>query len=696
MPYGLVPSPMKREHPPREGKAYDGPDAPKQYSRDAFQSGTIRIFARVIEFCDKCVRLTFNGSPVPGGDPFDRERAIFLRVGGLKGGRGGLGTNFPCALNLPPSGPFTFPCDEVVDWNGGLSGAPGQGGDAGNVFVYIVNNPVYAARERQLQAEFTACAPAQCTGVDFAAVYGRSLAALADISGGPPSHMARLRTPSLNRLVSLSERTVFTPEDGTEVPVTALMGRDGSLVVEDIEPEEAIGRVATILTGHDNNPKYDLKAVIEALDGNRTLSSPIAREMLGNLLLQMLVNRQLALIETLPSGLRGQAGHMPQDFLSGLNCGGRRVAGLIDVEFELARRICEFKPYPGEANPLRSYFYRTGGLFRPAEVTSGPNFQAERTIAELQAANKALQDVRQELTILNSHFYEYMNEQRHQRFEDRLAVLNQALEAANAALAVQEDRLAQLFGVGKQAEAGVKAAIAAWSSADYAAFAGSAVQMGQSVVRFFSMLNSADLTAPQREAIKRVEAQITDVEQEFQAFQQESAALKKELLARQMNALADLLRARSNIQAARRTIALDYESLLRGALLLYLSDPYRQEDQLLSSTRAIRDVVANFPNQVLSFLPPRIMVNCQGQPIKPYTALPVDLPVGCALVTAERTTYALVSDSGERLHRFPLLVVAAGSGSYLVSFNWMFSLSGIQKVRTGGAVRGWEILERLP
>jgi hypothetical protein len=70
---------------------------------------------------------------------------------------------------------------------------------------------------------------------------------------------------------------------------------------------------------------------------------------------------------------------------------------------------------------------------------------------------------------------------------------------------------------------------------------------------------------------------------------------------------------------------------------------------------------------------------------------------GCVEIKPAQQTYILRARKG-RFSGLPLLVVAAGEGSFPVSFGWMVHSEEVERVATGASVRGWqyELSQLLP
>ncbi|MEY9401754.1 hypothetical protein ABIF66_002932 [Bradyrhizobium japonicum] len=109
----------------------DGSDAPvSDVIWPEVRSGTIRIYASKISLCDECKKALesrMGQLASTKSDPFDENQAVFLQASGLKGGRGAAGSS------------YYFLGKALSGMQGGLSGSPGRGGDAGSVEIHYVN-----------------------------------------------------------------------------------------------------------------------------------------------------------------------------------------------------------------------------------------------------------------------------------------------------------------------------------------------------------------------------------------------------------------------------------------------------------------------------------------------------------------------------------------------------------------------------
>jgi hypothetical protein len=679
MPSGLIPT-AHVALPPWEGAPQDGPTAPSGYDRDTFKSGNITIYARVIEFCDACIRRRLKGQPVPEGDPGDNENMRFFNVAGLKGGRGGLGSIFPCPYRAQYHISPTLICDQhgVPDRSGGLSGNPGRGGDAGNVSIFIINNPDFVWEQNASGFELAGSSD------ELNEKLGRSIAALTDIKGGRPSSMTQLRTPSFNILASSQSRKLFASE-GQSLPPDAFYGANGNLIIDNISAEIALEQFAAAVTVIDSNPKYDLQALLNHQLKLRPTASPLARDWLAIFLSSMLLKRQIWLLETTPRMIdEGSAQDFPKDFFFDLHCGHVSIGNLSDLELEIIRRICDFRPSLPPQDALRSYLVQTGGLFQPS-IVAAPNLQLQQLTAEVLRLNVTAQQLVSELQQLKSMFYNFVTDQIKIRYETRIKELQISLKKAIAALEAQKDWLSQAVAIGTNAQNHLQNAAAEWAkpAPNFFAVAGSSGALIDNMTTLFKLMDSVyrgTFTSEQEIAVKKIQAELSSVRQEFGKFLKETTEMKKELLERQLQSLRAYLDAKNRVETSRRLFMFDFKNYLREALLLYAEDPSQQHVDFVTALRSLKDALNHFPDQSLPLLPKLRYIGCERQPAPPLASIEPNTPVACASVTAEGANYSLVSIPSSRLPNFPLLLVNAGSGNFMANFHRVFTPAEINKV----------------
>lgn len=674
MPSALVP----HSHigmPPWENVASNGGDPPANYDRAIFRSGNISIYARSIEFCDQCFRAHFVELRPPHGDLYDAERKRFLNAEGLKGGRGGLGAPFPCphfsTVRLGPD----CNANGTPDRLGGVAGNPGRGGDAGNIDVLIINNNTFAKDERQMQTLLDACTIESCANGLFSEKFGRSIAGLSSVAGGPPSHEVKPVTPSAKILASSQERLV----DANTKPhqkAGPLHGKAGTLTIAELTPEAAMSAFGAALTALDLNPSYDLQTLFKQLSLSKSASSPLARDMLMKVLSEALTLRQAHLLHETPALLGSTSTSQRSnvhDWLSNLSCNYAVSGGLTDVESELVARLCDTQNRQSK-DELRSFFYNTGGLLKPTSLNIAPNFQMSQALAEFQLANQALQRISGDLLQLNNFFYSTISDAKKDAYKNTIKDLEDSLTTLENEINKHDGHIfKRLLTISQQVSKDIRDGLTAWSSENYLAAGRKLGSAANQITKWFATLDGPLASQEEQEAANRLATQLDAVRTDFSRFLTESAEVKRELLARQATSVKDYLDARKRAERMRVAFLFDFENQLRSALILLLENPASNQSQFLSALRSQRDILLNFPNQALTALPQKANLNCSGDYAPPIETIPKRTVLRCTTITASKSRYVISTGASAMLPNFPLLVVGSGTVSFPVQFLGLFT-----------------------
>lgn len=690
-PVPAIPSELKPWGPSRNGLP---PVSDVDFN--SFHSGDIIIYTHTIKFCDSCIRSRVFEPAPPMGDMFDRERVRFLNAGGLSGARPGLGGPHGCPFNYvaKSKNPFAVYCDERRDVLGGLSGLPGRGGDAGNVSIFFVGNSESARREIESQELYARCVAGDCAEVDFRMRLGQSIAALTEVSGGAATYNRRLRTPSFSELSSSDSRQAFMPE-GPAFDVGHLSGADGLLSIDSISSDVALNKFSQTIAPLDLRIDYKIGDLISSLSTTKTADSVVIRDLLAAVMVDHLESRAANLLENVSSILRGSF-EVParKDAFSSLSCQEGRVVGLTSQEYQLARRLCDFQPLEGKVDPLRSYLYRVGGLLRRSEPAAVLDPQLERLIAEQYRAGQLLAKVAESVSILNNNFFDFTTDRVKERYETKIKQVEEALGRAVKAMEAQPSNIFDgLIAIGKRAGNEFKAIAGAWKGQDYGALAGAAGSAIARVGQVFEYLAGNADDDDLYKAVAVVENELRSLRVSFEEFLSETSNAKSELLGRQSDDLREYVLAAGRLNLARRVFLMDLEHMLKSALTAYISDPYRNLGSLELAIDSIRDAIEHFPNVRLGALPRSAAVDCQGQIIRPLIIGKGSVPVGCATLAAAPTTYIIRSKEGSRMPALPLIAVAAGRGSYMVHFEWLFRPDELERQVTGAGIRSWRLVD---
>jgi hypothetical protein len=687
MPYGRMAA-DKVELTPTLGYRVDGADAPEGVNRAALKSGDIVVYAREIEFCAECRRPAVRGMPVPNGDPGDAEEVLFFNAAGLRGGRAGLGSFVQCTwwgggLN----------CSGLEGVQGGLSGKPSRGGDAGQVQVNFVgpDSRRKAEAEAASAAEVERCRSSLQPCADFAARLGQSVAALTNVAAGAPAHVAILRTPSWSVLSTRRERSILQPEAPSGRDQAALTGEAGRLTIRAVPADLALGEIGAALSAFDARAGFELAETVvwvsdpanrHPASAPRAPASPVARRMLSGFMADVLLARQSALVANLVARVdpRTDTPIVPADMLTDMACGAT-PAGLLDREAELVRALCLHKPVE-DMGALRAFFVRAGGLLRPSEFRtfSQGDLQQQQFAASQQQiilAAQSLQGTVQALTgLIHARFTEETRERYRQGIDKLQTALADAVKNLEQARAgVNRNIFEALFEAGKALQADMSAASEGIASGDYGKAAPGLWKVGSGLVSFFSGADLALANARAAQAGQEAEAlsaSLAEAKTAFEFFERMATAERERQFAERAATLRDLINANQTVETIRIGLRVRFEDMLRGVLVAYVADRSDNNGRLASHAGAIREVMQNFPEGPIASLATLDEGGCAGQQPTPFERMRPRDPAGCAAFGLGQTPYMIATGAEQRLANFPLVVVAAGEGAYVLSLRLLY------------------------
>lgn len=708
LPYGAY-----RQGDPRE-KGTDGTNAPEKYDLSEFRSGSIRIYARTITFCDECRRTHYEGSMSPLGDERDIERTRFLVTSGLRGGRGGVGGIAWCVPYPPtPGAAFQSACEDMWNIEGGNSGEPSRGADGGNIEVHIIGNDQQLQQERKAAKYFATCTTATCDVIP--AELQQSIAALADTSGGGPATLSIVHTPSFNVLrrdVKAKGRKVFTVVRAASNAAKALAGVDGQLSLDSSDIERATADVVARLANADSDPRYDRQSLIACLatngnivtpvrasneagdgqcdDASPGMTDPLARSLLTNLLDQLLVARQQVLLRSLRYYLldRTNTGSVSDLFVAH-RCDQREALGINEVETLLLRRLCEIRPLGGRGI-VESFFYYTGGLFRTSVVESVPSIQLERLISINVSATELLLGINNELKKNRSLLHERITEQRNTEYQIALVELQARLGETLAKLGADNAGFGDAFKDLEASSANAKSAYAAYLAGNYISAATNGYDAFRHAADFFGQLGdqSSDRFAQLHALAMKYYNEIAALKTEIREFSLAAEKYQRLITIENSRLLEDYLGRERLIATATRNIRTDFPNLVRAAVRAYFADPFKSSGDLQANLAGLEELVSKYPYHSLETRPSITISPCSESDFKPLDQFDSAEFVDCALLSATQGPYIMFA-TNNAFRGLPLVVVDGSPepAVFPVSMHRMVQRKDIQ--RRGEVVSPW-------
>ncbi|WP_143694516.1 hypothetical protein [Variovorax sp. JS1663] len=625
----------------------DAPVVPRDISR----SGDIVIIARTLEFCDLCL-ASFDPVPIPDGDPSDVIYRAMLNAAGLKGGRGGAGANFvPC---LPRGS-----CADTE--RGGLSGLPSAGGDAGNVSIFMVGESNIESQRQLIQA-------------------------VTNVRGGKPPQDFRLRTGTL-RTVDAS-RARGAPAFNAEGPaVASALGADGAFsLARGLSFNAALSAAVAAITSHSLNA-FDAKQLASDANaaGKRINVSP--RRQFDQYLLAHLRSLQSSLLTAVPASLQVQpppdTPPAANDLFDNLDCTERDLVSFTDSELEYVRKICGFKAL--RPTTLSNYLITVGGIYShiPGDLNQQLTYQSLAT--DLASINENLTDAIVELQNIDTLLLRQQITQQRDRLLGRVNALQAAIEKLKTELnkdpTLQDmvDSVSRITG--------------ALSSVGVALLQDSYIQAGKEVGRAYNEWQQFEglFAGSSSSGLQRLHSELDDARRSLRMFNFEVQATEAQLVAAQSKILKRSIEAQTRVDDRADLIAFLFDDLLRAALQAYIQQPAADQATLVSSLRAIRVIVNDFPDVTIPFSIPPLQNFCSVSAPVPFPPKsPRDKrPFTCVRLTARGSTHVL--HAAKQFSHLPLVVVREGTGTFSVSLGRLgydqLVLEDLTSFRAHGAAR---------
>jgi hypothetical protein len=652
----------------------DGKDAPDpDVLWENVRSGNITIFANQIQICPDCVAgLTqknalsqtaadslssrfesYSGSYVAGpnitpGDAFDIEQSVFLQASGLKGGRGAAGSLAACPRQYHPID--TDPCALIRSYEGGLSGKPGRGGDAGLIELHFVNRSP--------------------TSEDITVLRNAS-----QVEGGFPAQTHQQRaTCYACEGAKWKDRRAF--ENKVPVPnLGQLRGKSGTFSYGQIDTDTALRLIHQRLLQAELAGNYSIDLLVEQAASDRSVFSISPADTLRPFFAQELARLQASLLDVAIPALRGSSPISlvkRSSFYSTLSCSPTEYTALLSIYRSYLRKICEFNTFDNQ-DSLRSFFYRTGGLFRGVPTDVNDRIRHREILSELNRTQDLVITVRKDLKDLHLFIYDIATAEQKRKLLEALDDLRKRRSELEAAYEANQDPglrggLQTLGKIGGNFAEGYAALVASdWVTA------GQKMYDGAQGLNSMWTANRFPPTAPNFRSIDEAIQQALLGLELFAAKVQET---RRELVGSRKATLKDLIDARDRLEQYRMRALFYFEDLLRAAIQEYVQN--LDTGRLQHNIEAIRLSAdeTRLPIELELFS----LRNLCGSPSVGLSELG-EKKAGCVEFQSKDQPYAVMSNS-DRLNGFPLVVIPAKSGSHTHSLGELFTA---RELGQGGA-----------
>ncbi|MEY9402006.1 hypothetical protein ABIF66_001809 [Bradyrhizobium japonicum] len=624
----------------------DGSDAPvADVIWPEVRSGTIRIYASKISLCDECKKklsehvfehpIGYVGTPSkPVGDPLDVNQAVFLQASGLKGGRGAAGSS------------YYFLGRALSGMQGGLSGSPGRGGDAGSIEIHYVNHEPTVEEENLIRLATS-------------------------VVGGVPAQLHRKRTPAFDQLIAVPNRNAFRDE----VPVAnldQLVGTAGKILIDSVDTDTAIRGVHEKLVEGEIAGNFSVELLVLGAKKSPDLFSISPVATLQPLLAQELVRLQSDLLRSVAHKFLSSPEISPQfsPFFASLTCNRNAYALLPDGQQDYLAKLCEFRAV-AERDSFTSYLFRVGGIYRDIPEVN-LSLRHGQIAQEINRTQQLVYEAINEIKDLRLLVYSAISEEQRRELVaaiEKLQAARRSLQDAyEAALNKQPgmaDAVKKITQVGNDFAEG----IAAYYSSNWAV----AAIKCDSGMRGLGDLLVAYRFPPTSPNFAQLDVAINEVQQNLKAFVVLVHTTKSAIIKSKGINLRDLILTRDRLEDYRTASRFDFDKLVRVAVQEYLqtSDAtvLRKNLDVISST--VNET--NF-SSVLEL--PSIRRLCQGDP-NPTPFSQLTGKAGC-VEWDRQNSYVIISKRS--LSELPLLVISKANGTITRSFEQAFQASEIERL----------------
>ncbi|NTJ61682.1 hypothetical protein G6M50_10245 [Agrobacterium rhizogenes] len=639
--------------------ARNGEDAPGQsVVWSEVKSGTIRIFANRISLCAACIAainvhkdvkywggLMDPYDPAPSGADGAVARASFFEAGGLKGGRGGFGSSYYCPHEIRPGNW----CGNLDGRPGAHSGAPGKGGDAGDVELYLVNTQANEAAASLLK---------QAT----------------DVEGGYPAGLSDVITPSVAALRSDSTRNVFKPTGHPRDP-GPLRGADGNFSVSYVNSDQAIENISEFLQTLLIQNKYDIGGLIQPARTNDGTFFLFPDKMLVPMFLQELSDLRRSLLAETPGALgKPSSSVVLPPLLSTLTCDSSKYVSLETLAGSVLDQICEMKADRG-LDDVRSVLLHGGGLLEPASSDSAVLIQHAETIAQLEDTKELLRKILDRLDQIKGQIDQASFAQLKDRIEAKLNELDK----------VRKDIIAKApknpgFG---DWQGHVQGMVDHFVKA-YGAIVSETYPLAAK--EFADGMKDADYVLETKVAVDGADA--SDVDNEIESLKVALRDLKDafeqsviDLSALRDANVAGLVEDRTKKIDRQVEGVVAFDQLYRGAIQDYLLAPAKQGERLAGNITQIGNTLDGELGQGKDFNAITVGDSC-SQPVSYDSASGW---LGCVMMERRSQDYAVILDSGA-MTNIPLIVIGSGTGAVPVNFGNLAKKDQIKFLELGGSI----------
>jgi len=535
------------------------PPQPTEDDRQLTKSGAITIFAKEIFIKD-----SLRGSGVRNGDLCNGSAPLYaLQAGGVRGGKGGLGSPSTCPYYASKG---IFRCAEKVLVNSGVNASPGPGGDAGNIYIYKIDGAPFDQSSRDM------------------------LISSSNIEGGATGQAKIFRTINAREIMDgVSTDICNRPPLGSYSASQA--GNSGKVSIGKSNVVEALQRIENFATLGDARPTSDLRDLVLRSRTNRSVVHRSMVEFLRSQLSQAALLAEMQWATFLADSFSGKGSlDIPsiQPYTSvAAGLSKASSAGLLTMTEGLVRRLASLDISPSNRDPIFSYFRAKGGAFAVVNSDALTTLSGKTINEDLAIIIETTAAQLEELVNLESALNEQLYISRRQILLNQVSNIQKRLQELEAIPKKYGATFEDLAASIREAAPAIAAFVGAVASENYIAAGQAFPAAVSSINEVYSIAYGEVSSGAESTAISDIKRSITqlnkDMENLFSTYTVEKNTLGER---RYFFATRELAARQRSITRLDARLPLG-EDLIKHAFISYFTDPMQNKSHLIENLREI-------------------------------------------------------------------------------------------------------------
>ena len=561
------------------------------------RSGNITIFANRINISPALLKPEIPDYRAECNRESTAITKFAINAGGIAGGRGGAGSASSCIVHPPPANSdVQFDCGaQLYDMTGGLSGAGGQGGDAGNIQIELVANPNLTEIEAALKS-------------------------VSNVAGGAPGANATFRTPAAEGPNAVqANRCSFKEEGYPYKPANA--GADGAVTIAKGTSEDSLQQLARHLAANDSRLDYDYFIFLNMAKSDAAIHSTAFSSRLSDYLSTELVNSEVKVAGDLDSLIGLDKKEQGTPYLSPMLVGINNAKFDEQVFGEQQQSLLrELAKYDVGSEGVTAVLRNFGGMFHVATKNAATTrMSAQQLRVEVTQGTQTLSEIKEELRSINSLLFASLTWSQGQELQARINKLSDEVKQLEDELAKQSESqpgLLSILPAVRDFGTAISEMLSGVSSGNFSSAAEALTKASAAYNTLVAPKESQTL----QQAIEETRKNLAEVTLEYEELLTYVSDQKQRYFSERFVDLQQSLRSRGSVVSQLTSESFLFPDLIKIALISYFDDVTSDKAQLRTNLKALQVYLRDFPNQEPYIKLSEINWNCDLASCQTYQA----------------------------------------------------------------------------